>query len=41
MWDVIGGFGAAGDDEAEHENAVAEAAIASLGEGYRHRRDWS
>jgi uncharacterized protein GlcG (DUF336 family) len=41
MWDVIGGFGAAGDDVEEHENAVAEAAISALGEGYRHRRDWS
>jgi uncharacterized protein GlcG (DUF336 family) len=40
MWDVIGGFGAAGDDVPEHENGVAEAAIAALGEGYRHRRDW-
>jgi uncharacterized protein GlcG (DUF336 family) len=41
MWDVIGGFGAAGDDVEEHENGVAEAAIAALGEGFRHRRDWS
>jgi uncharacterized protein GlcG (DUF336 family) len=41
MWDVIGGVGVAGDDVEEHENGVAEAAVQSLGEGYRHRRDWS
>ncbi len=40
MWDVIGGFGVAGDDVPEHENAIAEVAVQALGEGYRHRRDW-
>ena len=41
MWDVIGGVGVAGDDVADHENAVAEAAVQALGEGYRHRRGWN
>ena len=41
MWDVVGGIGVAGDDEKEHEDAVAEASVQSLGEGFRHRQDWS
>jgi uncharacterized protein GlcG (DUF336 family) len=41
MWDVVGSIGVAGDDVKEHEDAVAEAAVQSLGEGFRHRADWS
>jgi uncharacterized protein GlcG (DUF336 family) len=41
MWDVVGGIGVAGDDVEDHENGIAEAAIQALGEGFRHRRDWS
>lgn len=41
MWDVVGGIGVAGDDAADNENEVAEVAIQALGEGFRHRRDWS
>jgi uncharacterized protein GlcG (DUF336 family) len=41
MWDVVGGVGVAGDDDETHENGVAEVAIQALGEGFRHRRDWS
>lgn len=41
MWDVVGGVGVAGDDEAEHEDKVAEVAVQALGEGFFHRRGWS
>ena len=40
-WDVVGGIGVAGNDEEKDEAAVAEAALQALGDGFRHRRDWS
>jgi uncharacterized protein GlcG (DUF336 family) len=40
MWDVIGGVGVAGDDIAEHEDAVADVAVSSLGEAFFHRKGW-
>jgi uncharacterized protein GlcG (DUF336 family) len=40
-WDVVGGIGVAGDDEKAHEGAVASAGLEALGEGFRHRGDWS
>lgn len=40
-WDVVGGVGVALNDVQADEDAVGEAAVRALGEGFRHRRDWS
>jgi glc operon protein GlcG len=38
-YDVVGGLGVAAEEPTD-EWAIAEAGLAALGEGFRHRRDW-
>jgi uncharacterized protein GlcG (DUF336 family) len=38
--DVVGGLGVAAEEQTD-EVAIAEVALATLGDGFRHRRDWN